>query len=43
MRKRGDRLGLAVLEDLEVVLFEVANELAVAIGDHRVHLDVSRR
>ena len=31
---------LAVLEDLEVVLREVADELALLVGDERVDLDV---
>ena len=33
-------LRLAVLEDLEVVLRQVADELALRVGDERVDLDV---
>jgi hypothetical protein len=35
-----DRLALAVFEDLEVFFLEVADELALAVGDERVDLDV---
>jgi hypothetical protein len=35
-----DRLALIVLEDLEIFLGQVADELALAVGDERVDLDV---
>ena len=39
-REVRDRLRLAVLEDLEVVLRQVADERPCLVGDERVHLDV---
>ena len=36
----GDGLRLAVLEHLEVFLLQVADELALLVGNDRVHLDV---
>ena len=38
--ERRNRLALAVLEDLKVVLGQVADELALLVGDERVDLDV---
>ena len=39
-RERRDRLRLPVLEDLEIILRQVAHEAALAIGDAGVHFDV---
>ena len=38
--RSGDRLRLAVLEDLEVFLLQVADEVALLVGDQGVDLDV---
>jgi len=39
-REIRDGLALAVLEDLEVVPGEVADEASLAVGDEHVHVDV---
>ena len=39
-RERADRLGLAVLEDLEIFLLQVADVGALLVGDDDVDLDV---
>ena len=39
-RKHVDLLPLAVLEQLEIVLRQAANEIALLIGDHRVDVNV---
>ncbi len=39
-REAADRLRLAVLEDLEILLLQVADEAPLLVGDDRVDLDV---
>ena len=39
-RKRADRLRLPVLEDLKVLLFQIADEVTLTIGDDDVHFHV---
>jgi hypothetical protein len=37
--KRLDRLRLAILQDLEVVGRETADEVSLSVGDRHVHID----